>query len=67
VKTPGGGVKKSESLKEDQRGRKIYKILAYYINHIGINSGIKDEQSVRYRLTNTENVITCCGCDSRRW
>jgi len=30
---------------------KIYKILAYYINHIGINSGKKDEQSVWYRLT----------------
>jgi len=45
---------------------KIYKILAYYINHIGINSGINDEKSVRYRLTITENVITCCVCASSR-
>jgi len=41
---------------------KIYKILAYYINHIGINSGIKEGKSVRYRLTITENVITCYVC-----
>ncbi len=26
------------------------------------NNGIKDEKLVRYRLTITENVITCCGC-----